>query len=216
MVMGLLVVNVNIFLLLGEAPDYSNIVVLESPVQGQSVYVKNGGTHALLNRHIPAFWQPQNWNSSIQYRSTHYYGVDLILVNEDGRPSDVWWPRNQFDYVGYNTFIHAPCAGTVISVEDDRNDQLELNSGLGQIVLECGSFEVQLGHLLSRSLVLRKGDRVATGQVIGTLGAASSGEPPYLHLQVQRREVQTNGSVRVIPVQLSIGDKFLARGDMAP
>lgn len=213
-IVALVVINMNIYILLGEAPDYSNIVSLEPPILGQSVFVMNGGTHSLMNDHVTSFWSSMSLGESDD-RPAHYYGLDLVPVNDDGRASAVWFPQDDYDYSGYNIFIYSPCSGVVQLVGNDETDGV-LNTDLGQMMLSCGSFEVQLGHLLLDSIVLQAGDRVVTGQALGALGTANEDKPPYLHLHVHRRETQTNGFVKIVPVQVSIGENFLARGDIAP
>jgi len=92
-------------------------------------------------------------------------------------------------FVAAGTPLHAPLAGTVLTVQD--ND-MALDYGPTVIIEHrCGDdgppFWTLYGHLGHRALeMVSPGDRVETGQVIGEIGSqhVNGGWTPHLHFQV--------------------------------
>ncbi|MDZ7839962.1 MAG: aminotransferase class III-fold pyridoxal phosphate-dependent enzyme [Gammaproteobacteria bacterium] len=92
-------------------------------------------------------------------------------------------------FVPAGTTLHAPLAGTVVSV---RDNDLPLDYG-PTVILEhrCGDdgppFWTLYGHLGRRSLTMTSaGDRIAAGQAIGEIGDhdVNGGWTPHLHFQL--------------------------------
>ena len=208
-VVALALININIYLLLGEAPNATFIVNLESPIIGRSVYVMNGGANRFVNKHLEGMDNPE------LIIPGNIYGVDLLVVNEHGRISDMMFPERSQDYIGYSNVVYSPCEGRVSRVSKDYSDQA-LSEDTSQILIECAGYEVQLSHMQADDLEVKVGNRVQAGSLLGRLGAVVKGEPPYLHMHVQRRIPQDSGEFLIQPVQVSIAGNFLARGDIVP
>jgi murein DD-endopeptidase MepM/ murein hydrolase activator NlpD len=118
---------------------------------------------------------------------------------------------------GWGAEILAPCDGEIVMAEDgvDERDPVGLRSDMkymvevtrrfkagrasyrevagNYIIMECsGGFFALLAHLKRGSLRVRKGQRIARGEVIGQVGHSGNSTAPHLHFQtMDRAEVET-------------------------
>jgi hypothetical protein len=129
------------------------------------------------------------------------FGIDLDgLDQNDGEISDV--NENAAD-AGYGREILAPAAGTVVYARNDvptnpipgkepdddwykaLHDPVMAYDG-NCVVIDQGNSEYSLmAHMQPGSVTVKVGDRVAAGQVIGTLGNSGDATGPHVHYQLQ-------------------------------
>ncbi|HUV39285.1 MAG TPA: peptidoglycan DD-metalloendopeptidase family protein [Planctomycetota bacterium] len=114
--------------------------------------------------------------------------VDLAVVDDKGRlvEGDA---RKLESYHTYGAAVHAAAAGEVFSVKDDFPDMpaghvgnfLEANS----VCLRHPGGEYTLyAHLMKGSAVVRKGQHVKAGELLGKVGNSGSTMTPHLHFCV--------------------------------
>ena len=140
------------------------------------------------------------------------YAIDFISVDSRGRSASWNWraalatePPETF--IGFGAPILAPCAGRVVMAHDGEPDHEARRSQLtllpymlGQplrvrggppaiagnhVVIAMnpvGPF-ILLAHLRLGSLVVRAGDVVSLGQVLGACGNSGNSTQPHLHIQ---------------------------------
>lgn len=93
----------------------------------------------------------------------------------------------------YGCDVYAPISGTVIACENDEIDITphveEFTSSLGNYITikidETGTYLI-LAHLKQNSVMVKTGDHVLEGQVIGKVGNSGTTSEPHLHIQHQR------------------------------
>ena len=130
-------------------------------------------------------------------RNISRYGSDLVALDEAGKRYRGEGKALE-DYLVWNREVRAPAAGTVSDVVDGRPDNpvgegtvywdellrtknLKLLGG-NFVILDHGNGEFSyFAHLRSQSVLVKKGDRVAAGQVIGRVGSSGDSFEPHLH-----------------------------------
>jgi hypothetical protein len=106
---------------------------------------------------------------------------------------------------GWGQAVVAPVDGVVVACSDGAPDRMRLNMprdllalllsppapgspfsayGGNHVVIESGGRYAVLAHLQCGSLRVEVGDRVKTGDPLGTVGNSGSSLQPHLHLQV--------------------------------
>lgn len=101
--------------------------------------------------------------------------------------------------------VHAVADGEVIAAQGDLPDRHELsmlrdlyrlirrgppprppfgNLGGNHVILRCGDLYPLYAHLRQGSLVVKAGERVRAGQVLGRIGNSGASLQPHLHFQV--------------------------------
>jgi hypothetical protein len=129
------------------------------------------------------------------------FGLDLKHVDAAGREFRGSGRRNE-DFYSWGQPLRAPADGDVVAVHNGQPDNTVIGSenlwtpgdieenpmdGLGNYVLidhGQGEFSV-LAHLKAGSVVVRRGQRVQAGQVVGQIGNSGSSLGPHLHYELR-------------------------------
>lgn len=186
-------------------PTPDGALALASPLPGTPFVVGHGGASRFINGHFKV--PPQ----------TH--ALDILGVNAWGARRQ--WGADPLDLESYAIFgawVHAPCAGRVLSIENQLDDlppgQTDRDNLAGNhVLLDCGGTEVVLAHLRRSSVAVRPGQDVTVGQRLGQVGNSGNTSEPHLHLHAERGGepgVLLNGQA----VPITIDDRFLVRGDV--
>ncbi|MBL6989243.1 MAG: urea transporter [Bacteriovoracaceae bacterium] len=94
------------------------------------------------------------------------------------------------DYYCFGKPVLAPVNGTVVAVCDTLVDNQigivdEVNNWGNYVVIYCGTIYVVLAHFAQSSLMVKNGDYVKVGKVIGKCGNSGYSPEPHIHIQVQ-------------------------------
>ena len=124
-----------------------------------------------------AIWASERW------------AYDLLI-----EPADIN-SQHLEDYGIYNKEVVAPVSGTVIAAYDEEDnippnteDFLSLEGNYVYIQIdETGTF-LLLNHLEKNSVVVKAGDRVNEGDIIGRVGNSGTTSEPHLHIHHQRQD----------------------------
>jgi len=158
------------------------------PFQSGAYVLAAAGSAPARNQHAQVLRDP-----SLRRLRGQGLGADLIGVNRWGRHSSRIWPRRLDDFEIYGRAVHAPCDGTVLSVEDGledrapgerRNDPPPGN----HIWLQPSSrpdASLLLAHLQKGSVRVRAGQTVVEGERVGAVGNSGNSTEPHLHVHVQ-------------------------------
>lgn len=122
------------------------------------------------------------------------FAIDWVKMGQDG-VTFAGDPSKNESYLAYNSEILAAADGQVVTVLDGIPDNIPQQAPAVTITLEsiAGNHIVQnLGdgryavyaHLIPGSSLVKPGDRVRRGQVIGRLGNSGNSTEPHLHFQV--------------------------------
>lgn len=178
---------------------YETRTELQLPFEGEW-YVTAGGRTVEQNQH------------SLDYSNRFAY--DLVSADEfaPGGPR----VRNE-DFATWGEPILAPAPGIVAAVRDGIRDNSpgEINDdptvSMGNFVsIDHGNGEFSvLGHLQMGSLRISVGDRLQSGEVVGSAGNSGNSNGPHLHYNLQDRADPNRGTG--LPAQFR---SFVADGQL--
>jgi murein DD-endopeptidase MepM/ murein hydrolase activator NlpD len=109
--------------------------------------------------------------------------------------------RKSGDYAGWGRPLIVPAAGTVLQARAERPDQTDPeksdphfyapeypNGGDpgNHVVIDHGSGEFSMiAHMQAMTVMVKPGDRVRQGQLLGRLGSSGDTVTPHVHYQLQ-------------------------------
>lgn len=149
--------------------------------------------HYLVPLKLPFFgtWQvSQGHNGAYTHQKEWRHAWDFIVVDSNGKQfrAEGNYPE---DYYCFNKPVVAPEKGFVEAVMEDIEDnvigEVNLRQNWGNTVVLKHSEGVysKLSHLKKGSIMVKKGDAVEFGQIIGRCGNSGRSPYPHLHLQIQ-------------------------------
>lgn len=166
-------------------------VVLGAPLKGRNWVALHGLSNASQHRRaIPAFeslYLPER------------YAIDFFQTDAEGSLAKA--PKtSDSDYLSYGAEVLAVAEGTVSNVFDGAFDNAiaspvdpttvapeSVGGNYVVLSLDIGAY-VYYSHLKAGSLKVKRGQRVARGEVIALVGNTGDSTAPHLHLHVADRE----------------------------
>jgi len=173
------------------------------PIKGH-VLVWDGHDYASHHRRFDytnEFFVKQGQKTNFQR-----YGYDFILVDENGlnykgrtRTNDDWYesrPDTLEDYFSFSQPVYAAGAGRVAAMHDGDEDNRTVNQanfatderayGGNYVVIDHLNGEFSwFGHLKKGTVLVKAGQTVKQGEVIGAMGASGSSLFPHLHYELR-------------------------------
>jgi len=155
-------------------PTGGEPVLLNSPLQGVSCVVQ-GGNSSIVNHHYGL--------------RSQRYAVDLFKVAETEEQVRQW--KLLEGDVSFGQTIYSPCDGRIAYIEDLHPDNesgkaVEEHPAGNYLTIEIATDRyVMIAHLKEKSLLVRPGDIVSSGQSIAQCGNSGNSSGPHVHLQVQ-------------------------------
>ncbi len=129
------------------------------------------------------------------------FALDILALKPGSRPpskndvlnvkSYAGNPKNNMSYYIFGREILAPADGTVIAVRDGIEDNIPgkfnaIQVAGNYVVIDHGSHEYSMiAHLKKQSLMVKKGDVIKTGEVVGLVGNSGNSSEPHLHYHLQ-------------------------------
>jgi Peptidase family M23/Protein of unknown function (DUF3887) len=126
------------------------------------------------------------------------FAFDLLGVGKGGKTQQGDGTRNE-DYYAFGREVLAPADGTVVEViegvRDNTPGSMNEYSAVGNcVVIQHRPEEVSvLAHLKRGSIVVRAGDKVKRGQLLGQCGNSGNSSEPHLHYHLQNSPVLQDG-----------------------
>lgn len=164
----------------------SDAIVLARPLEGPGWVVVNGCCDSTT--HIRSI-QPVNGELYLAQR----FAIDWMKINKDNRLF-VGDPKDVNSYFGYGQNVLAVADARVAGVVDKYKNQIpgELPTEItleeidgNHVVLDLGNGQyVFYAHMQPGSIIVKEGDIVKKGQVIGKLGNTGNTSAPHMHLHV--------------------------------
>jgi len=174
-------------------------VTLYFPVDEGTWFVAQGGSTAIGNHHHRV--QEQR------------YALDLVRIGPDGR-SFKGSASSLISYHAWGSSVVAPCEGIVTAAVDGFPD-MEVgtsdrdNPAGNYVELETvGGIRIVLAHLQKGSVVVREGQKVAPGDLLGKVGNSGNTSEPHLHIHAMSK----NESGDWVGVPMRVGGRSLRRG----
>jgi len=198
--------------LAGRSMPAGQAVDLAFPLRGGPFVVANGGSSGFVNAHVETLDDPRF--APVRGQA---HAVDIVAVNASGVRAAGILPPDPSRYVIFGLPVHAPCAGVVSQIENTLPDRSPpatdpRNPAGNRVMLDCGDFMVLLAHLGQRSVTVRAGQRVAAGDIVGTVGNSGNSDEPHLHVHAQRRgagALELGGE----PLAMRFDGRYLVRND---
>jgi Peptidase family M23 len=160
--------------------------VLGPPLQGDRWLAADGC--CLARRHVRAF-QPYGGGIFTSQR----FAIDFERLDASGRLF-VGDKRVLTNWEGYGENVRAVADGTVVRAIDGLPDQVPgaLPEGLPPLEADGNAVFLRLrdgrivfyAHMIPGSVLVREGDRVVRGQLLGRVGNSGNSSAPHLHLHV--------------------------------
>lgn len=121
------------------------------------------------------------------------HAFDFIVVGQNGKTHRTDGRFNE-DYYAFGKEIIAPVDGVVVTVVDGIKDNVpgEMNPlyipGNTVIIKTALGEHLVLAHFKQYSIVVRVGDKVSQGQLLGLCGNSGNSSEPHLHFHLQNVE----------------------------
>ncbi|MGE7930611.1 M23 family metallopeptidase [Lysinibacillus xylanilyticus] len=149
------------------------------------------------------------WGGTNEFVNYHYvyenqrYAYDLVKV-QDGQSYQNSPIRNE-DFYAFDEDILAPADGKVVKVVDGIKDNVpgemdERNAAGNYVVIEHANNEFSMiAHFKKNSILVKSGDTVTEGQLIGKCGNSGNSSEPHIHFQVMDSQNIVYGkSIRIL------------------
>lgn len=146
--------------------------------------------HFPLKEQTIVGWGGNNVKDNLPHAiwSSEKWAYDLLM-----EPFNIGSDNNE-DYGIWNKTIHSPVSGVVIAAYDGEDDitpgSEDFNSLEGNYVyikVEKTGTYLLLNHLKKDSVLVKVGDKVKPGDLLGHVGNSGSSSEPHLHIHHQRQ-----------------------------
>jgi murein DD-endopeptidase MepM/ murein hydrolase activator NlpD len=155
-----------------------NKTKLQLPFKGEWTIVWGGDTKE-LNYHVESQAQKN--------------AFDIVITNEKGSSYKTDGKSNE-DYYAFGKELIAPCEGEVVLVVDGIKDNIPgtLNPiylpGNTVIIKTANNEYLFFAHFKQNSIIVKQGQKVTQGQVLGLCGNSGNSTEPHLHFHIQNVE----------------------------
>lgn len=155
-----------------------NITKLSLPFKGEWYVVWGGDT------------KEQNYHIVNQAQKNAF---DFVIMGNQGKTYKSEGKSNE-DYYAFNQPIQSPCNAEVVMVVDGVKDNIPGNLNPyfatgNTVVLKTRNEEfIILAHFKRHSIVVKEGDKVALGDLLGYCGNSGNSSEPHLHMHIQNVE----------------------------
>ena len=118
---------------------------------------------------------------------------DLVIINNKGNSYKIDGKKNE-DYYAFGKDLMAPCDGEIVLVVDGVKDNVPgiLNPmyvpGNTVIIKTQNNEYLFFAHFKQNSVVVKQGQKVKQGQLIGLCGNSGNSSEPHLHFHIQNVE----------------------------
>ncbi|MGE8001162.1 peptidoglycan DD-metalloendopeptidase family protein [Lysinibacillus sp. NPDC093190] len=134
------------------------------------------------------------WGGTNEFVNYHYvyenqrYAYDLVKV-QDGQSYQNSQIRNE-NFYAFDEDIIAPADGKIVKVVDGKKDNVpgkmdEHNPAGNYVMIEHANHEFSMiAHFKNNSILVKAGEIVTEGQLIGKCGNSGNSSEPHIHFQV--------------------------------
>lgn len=190
-------------------------VDLSFPLESGDYLIVSGGNATNINSHLMTLDETvsrfKNWRGQS-------YALDIVRVNKLGLRGSGIMPPDPADYFIYGQEVIAPCGGEVIravnNIEDNQVPVMNRDAMSGNYVLiRCEDVEVILAHMITGSVVVKEGQQVSIGQLLGLAGNSGNSGEPHLHIHVQALGALAD-TLDANPLAFTINGKYWLRNQI--
>lgn len=168
-------------------PETAACVIIDLPFKGKWI-ASGAGATALTNHHDRI--------------SSQKYAVDIIKFGDRNKLFKNDGIANEDSYT-FGAEVISPVDGKIVHVTDDLPDvkirERDKLAGNYILIQFQDTLYVALAHLKQNSIVVKEGDMVKRGDVLGQVGNSGNTDFPHLHIHVQDTEVYNIETTRSYP-----------------
>lgn len=178
-------------------------IELVFPLKNGNYMISDGGNGRisyLMNYHYKA-----GVHGSNSTNASMCYAVDIVKLGSKQRCAKFIFRSQNEDYEIFEEPLYAPISGTVVSIENEIQDnkafprKLSYNIG-NHVTIRKDDYYVVLGHFRKGSIVVKIGDNVKEGQLLGKVGNSGFTPRPHLHMQVSRSSDGNYWGAQGVPI----------------
>ncbi|EAR16455.1 M23 family metallopeptidase [Robiginitalea biformata] len=180
-------------------------VPLTFPLRDGRYYIASGGSNVWINNHHRASTPAQR------------YALDINKLEKWGMATQSLWATENSAHAIFGAPVYAPCKGRVLEVKshvpDNRCTSMDVapEDGMGNyVVLDCDGTIIHLVHLQHNRVAVAPGQRVLTGDRLGSVGNSGFSQEPHLHFQAARYQADFT----LVGVPMEFEGRGLVRGDV--
>jgi murein DD-endopeptidase MepM/ murein hydrolase activator NlpD len=145
------------------------------------------------------------WGGDTKEQNYHVESVaqknafDILITDEKGSTHKGTGEINE-DYYAFGKALFAPCDGEVVLVVDGVKDNIPgvLNPiyipGNTVIIKTATGEYAFFAHFKQHSIVVKQGQKISTGVLLGLCGNSGNSSEPHLHLHLQNTEDMTKAT----------------------
>ena len=145
------------------------------------------------------------WGGDTKEQNYHVESVaqknafDFLIYDEKGLTHKGTGEANE-DYYAFGKELYSPCDGEVVLVVDGIKDNIPgvLNPiyipGNTVIIKTANGEFVFFAHFKQHSIVVKQGQKVTTGALLGLCGNSGNSSEPHLHFHLQNTEDMTKAT----------------------
>lgn len=161
-----------------------NTTKMQLPFKGEWAVTWGGDTKE-LNYHVESVAQKN--------------AFDILIKDEKGLTHKGAGEANE-EYYAFGKELYAPCEGEVVLVVDGVKDNIPgtLNPVYipgNTVIIKTATGEYAFfAHFKQHSIVVKQGQRVSTGELLGLCGNSGNSSEPHLHFHLQNVEDMTKAT----------------------
>lgn len=145
------------------------------------------------------------WGGDTKEQNYHVESVaqknafDFLIYDEKGSTHKGAGETNE-DYYAFGKELYAPCDGEVVLVVDGVKDNVPgvLNPVYipgNTVIIKTATGEYTFfAHFKQHSIVVKQGQKVSTGELLGLCGNSGNSSEPHLHFHLQNVEDMTKAT----------------------
>ncbi len=175
---------------------FVTIVFLSSPEENLEHYINYSARFRsnIPQPHLPftGEWKVyQGFNDEWTHKGIWENAVDFVIEDKSDKKNFENNGAILEDYYSFNKPVFSPITGTVIDAGDDLPDNqigyIDRENKWGNyiIILSSSGFYVEISHLANKSIIVKQGDHIRAGQLIGRCGNSGHSPEPHIHMQCQ-------------------------------
>ena len=139
------------------------------------------------------------WGGDTKEQNYHVESVaqknafDILIKDKNGSTHKGTGATNE-DYYAFGKELYAPCDGEIVLVVDGIKDNIPGNlnpiyvPGNTVIIKTATGEYVFFAHFKQHSIVVKQGQKVSTGELLGLCGNSGNSTEPHLHFHLQNDE----------------------------
>jgi hypothetical protein len=125
------------------------------------------------------------------------YAVDITKLNGFGTSALGLLPKINEAYSIFQEEVYSPCDGKVLKVVNHIHENIPFSGiypkDLGnRILIKTSEFIIMICHFQNGSIVVKEGDQIKKGALLGQVGNSGWSDQPHLHIQANHIDDSTS------------------------